>query len=99
MLPRCPVLQESDALQGELKLLQAERGSLSREVALKQQLEAGWAARAGQQAAALKEAQAKAATLEQSLQQVCRLQLVERMQLVGVRWHCDAVQTPRVAHT
>jgi septal ring factor EnvC (AmiA/AmiB activator) len=67
------VLQESDALQGELKLLQAERSSLSREVALKQQLEAGWAARAGQQAAALKEAQAKAATLEQSLQQVPKL--------------------------
>jgi hypothetical protein len=64
------VLQESDALQAELKLLQAERSALSREVALKQQLEAGWAARAGQQAAALKEAQAKAATLEQSLQQV-----------------------------
>lgn len=63
-------MQESDALQGELKLLQAERSMLSREVALKQQLEAGWAARAGQQAAALKEAQAKAATLEQSLQQV-----------------------------
>ncbi|KAF6252093.1 flagellar/basal body protein [Scenedesmus sp. NREL 46B-D3] len=61
---------ESNALQAELKLLQAERGTLSREVALKQQLELGWAARAGQQAAALKQAQAKAATLEQSLQQV-----------------------------
>jgi hypothetical protein len=63
-------LQESDALQGELKLLQAERTNLAREVSLKQELEAGWAQRAGQQAAALKEAQAKVTTLEKSLQQV-----------------------------
>jgi hypothetical protein len=39
---------------------------------LKSELEAGWALRAGQQATALKEAQAKVAALEKSLQQVGR---------------------------
>lgn len=63
-------LQESDALQGEVKLLQNERSRLAREVSLKQQLEEGWAQRAGQQAAALKEAQTRISTLEKSLQQV-----------------------------
>lgn len=37
---------------------------------LKSELEAGWALRAGQQATALKEAHAKVAALEKSLQQV-----------------------------
>ncbi|KAF8055841.1 MOV10L1 [Scenedesmus sp. PABB004] len=63
-------ITESDALQGELKLLAADRGRVARELALKQELEAGWAARAGQQAAALKEAQARAAALEASLAQL-----------------------------
>lgn len=40
------------------------------QVNLKCELEAGWALRAGQQATALKEAQAKVAALEHSLQQV-----------------------------
>jgi hypothetical protein len=40
------------------------------QVNLKSELEAGWALRAGQQATALKEAQAKVAALEHSLQQV-----------------------------
>lgn len=65
-----PCLQESDALQSEVKLLQVDRARLSREVSLKQQLEEGWAQRAGHQAAALKEAHAKICTLEKSLQQV-----------------------------
>lgn len=65
-----PASQESDALQGELKLLQVDRTRLTREMSIKQELEAGWAQRAGQQAAALKEAHAKILTLEQSLQQV-----------------------------
>jgi len=39
-------------------------------VNLKSELEAGWALRAGQQATALKEAHAKVAALEKSLQQV-----------------------------
>eukprot|EP00775_Hariotina_reticulata_P008448 gene8448-8632_t len=63
-------ITESDALQSEVKLLQTERANLVREVSLKQELEAGWAQRAGQQAAALKEAQSKVATLEKNLQQV-----------------------------
>lgn len=63
-------MQESDALQSEVKLLKNERGRLVREVSIKQQLEEGFAQRAGQQAAALKDAQAKIATLEKSLQQV-----------------------------
>lgn len=62
--------QEYDALQSEVKLLQTERGRLVREVSIKQQLEEGFAQRAGQQAAALKEAQSKISTLEKSLQQV-----------------------------
>lgn len=66
----CVALQESDALQNEVKLLQTERGRLAREVSLKQQLEEGWAQRAGQQAAALKEAQARISALERNLQQV-----------------------------
>jgi hypothetical protein len=41
------------------------------QLSLKSELEAGWALRAGQQATALKEAQAKVAALEKSLQQVC----------------------------
>lgn len=40
------------------------------QLSLKSELEAGWALRAGQQATALKEAQAKVAALEKSLQQV-----------------------------
>eukprot|EP00878_Enallax_costatus_P033360 GHUV01036784.1.p1 GENE.GHUV01036784.1~~GHUV01036784.1.p1 ORF type:complete len:246 (+),score=82.53 GHUV01036784.1:823-1560(+) len=63
-------VQESDALQSEVKLLQVDRARLAREVSLKQQLEEGWAQRAGQQAATLKEAQLKISTLEKSLQQV-----------------------------
>jgi hypothetical protein len=43
------------------------------QVNLKSELEAGWALRAGQQATALKEAQAKVAALEHSLQQVWAL--------------------------
>lgn len=41
-----------------------------RQLNLKTELEAGWALRAGQQATALKESQAKVAALEKSLQQV-----------------------------
>eukprot|EP00878_Enallax_costatus_P020445 GHUV01021618.1.p1 GENE.GHUV01021618.1~~GHUV01021618.1.p1 ORF type:complete len:529 (+),score=207.60 GHUV01021618.1:406-1992(+) len=76
-------VQESDALQSEVKLLQVDRARLAREVSLKQQLEEGWAQRAGQQAATLKEAQLKISTLEKSLQQVMADFAAERAGVVA----------------
>jgi hypothetical protein len=62
--------QESDALVSEVKVLEADRGRLSRELELKQALEEGWAKRGAVQAAALKDAQAHIVGLEANLQQV-----------------------------
>lgn len=81
---RMPAAQEHDALQGELKLLAAERSRLARELALKADMEDAWAARAGQQAAALKEAHGRVAALEASLQQVRWQRRCER----GSAAHC-----------
>lgn len=62
--------QETEALQSEVRVLEDARSRLTREVGLKTELEAGYAARGARQAAALKEAQARIAALEGSLQQV-----------------------------
>ncbi len=66
----CTLLQETEALQSEVRVLEDARSRLTREVGLKTELEAGYAARGARQAAALKEAQARIAALEGSLQQV-----------------------------
>jgi len=62
--------QESDALVSEVKVLEADRGRLARELELKQALEEGCAKRGAVQAAALKDAQAHIVGLEANLQQV-----------------------------
>jgi hypothetical protein len=63
-------LQESDVLSSEVKLLEAERHELARELGLKMTLEEAWAKRGARQGMALKEAQARVTGLEASLQQV-----------------------------
>ncbi|KAG2495413.1 hypothetical protein HYH03_006360 [Edaphochlamys debaryana] len=63
-------VQETEALQSEVRVLEESRSRLSREVALKTDLEAGYAARGARQAGALREAQARITALEGSLQQV-----------------------------
>lgn len=76
-------VQESDALHAEVRLLTCERALLNRELSVKTDMEASLALRAGQQAAALKEAQAKTASLEQSLAQVLSDFAAERVSVVA----------------
>jgi hypothetical protein len=68
---------ESESLRAEVELLAGERARLLRELAIKVDMEAGWAARAGQQAAALKESSQRGAALEASLQQVWQREVLE----------------------
>ncbi|KXZ47560.1 hypothetical protein GPECTOR_34g719 [Gonium pectorale] len=63
-------VQETEALQAEVRVLEDARARLTREVGLKTDLEAGYAQRGARQAAAIKEAQARISSLEGSLQQV-----------------------------
>jgi hypothetical protein len=65
------------------------------QLSLKSELEAGWALRAGQQATALKEAQAKVVALEKSLQQVCTdhdcdSQINQKCQFINFVCNCCA---------
>ena len=62
-------------LQHEVRILEEERGRLMREVTLKTELEGGYAKRGAKQSMAIKEAQGKIASLDQSMQQVCPLPL------------------------
>lgn len=57
-------------LQQEVRILEQDRGRLLREVALKSELEGGYAKRGAKQSAAIKDAQAKIASMDQSMQQV-----------------------------
>ena len=57
-------------LQHEVRILEEDRARLMREVALKTELEGGYAKRGAKQSMAIKEAQSKIATLDQSMQQV-----------------------------
>lgn len=77
MLSSC-ALQETEALQAEVRVLEESRARLTREVGLKTDLEAGYAQRGARQAVALKDAQSRITALENSLQQV-------RADLVGPR--------------
>ncbi|GIL78286.1 hypothetical protein Vretifemale_7734 [Volvox reticuliferus] len=63
-------VQETEALQAEVRVLEEARARLTREVGLKTDIEAGYAQRGARQAAALKESQARISSLENSLQQV-----------------------------
>ncbi|GAX85577.1 hypothetical protein CEUSTIGMA_g12992.t1 [Chlamydomonas eustigma] len=63
-------VQETDVLQHEVRILEEERGRLMREVSLKSELESGYAKRGAKQSMAIKEAQAKIASLDQSMQQL-----------------------------
>ncbi|GLI63274.1 hypothetical protein VaNZ11_006179 [Volvox africanus] len=63
-------VQETEALQAEVRVLEEARARLTREVGLKTDIEAGYAQRGARQAAALKESQARISALENSLQQV-----------------------------
>ena len=65
-----PSPQETDVLQHEVRILEEDRARLMREVALKTELEGGYAKRGAKQSMAIKEAQSKIATLDQSMQQV-----------------------------
>jgi hypothetical protein len=70
-------MQSSEAMQREVAVLEAERGRLARELAVRAEMEAGFAKRGVRQAAAAKEAQARIAGLEGSLAQVgCLLALL-----------------------
>lgn len=66
-------VQETEVLQQEVKILEEERSRLMREVALKTELEEGYAKRGAQQSQALKTATAKISALESSLAQVSLL--------------------------
>ncbi|KAG2441078.1 hypothetical protein HXX76_003931 [Chlamydomonas incerta] len=63
-------VQETEALQAEVRVLEESRARLTREVGLKTDLEAGYAQRGARQAVALKDAQSRITALENSLQQV-----------------------------
>jgi F0F1-type ATP synthase membrane subunit b/b' len=63
-------VQETDVLTHEVKILEAERQRLTREVALKNELEGGYAKRGAQQAGVIKEAQGKILALDASMQQL-----------------------------
>ncbi|KAI8465996.1 MAG: hypothetical protein J3K34DRAFT_74210 [Monoraphidium minutum] len=63
-------VQESDVLQSEVRLLEAERRRLLRELGLKAELEEGYARRGAAQGAALKQAQGRVAALEASVAQL-----------------------------
>lgn len=63
-------VQETDVLQSEVRVLEDDRSRLLREVTLKSELEEGYAKRGAKQQQAIKEAQSKIASLEESLQQV-----------------------------
>ncbi|GLC47469.1 hypothetical protein PLESTB_000133900 [Pleodorina starrii] len=63
-------VQETEALQAEVRVLEESRARLTREVGIKTDIEAGYAQRGARQAAALKEAGARISALEGSLQQV-----------------------------
>mmetsp|Transcript_7946 Transcript_7946/g.21214 ORF Transcript_7946/g.21214 Transcript_7946/m.21214 type:complete len:473 (+) Transcript_7946:53-1471(+) len=75
-------VQETDMLQGEVRLLEQERARLTREVKLKTELEEGYAKRGAKQAAAIKESAMKIATLEGSLGQVMEDAERERLALL-----------------
>ena len=63
-------MNETDVLQHEVKILEADRARLIREVALKSELEEGYAKRGAKQSMAIKEAQSKIMTQEQSMQEL-----------------------------
>eukprot|EP00955_Chlamydomonas_euryale_P111011 366031-Chlamydomonas_euryale.AAC.15 len=63
-------VQETDALQGEVRILEQERQRLMREVALKAELEGGFAKRGAQQHMVIKEAHSKIHALDASMQQL-----------------------------
>ncbi len=67
---RAHAAQETEALQAEVRVLEEARSRLTRELGLKTDLEAGYAARGARQATALKESQARISALEGSLQNV-----------------------------
>ena len=57
-------------LQQEVRILEADRSRLLREVAMKTELESGYAKRGAKQSVAIKDAQSKITSLDQSMQQV-----------------------------
>lgn len=80
-------MKETDTLQSEVKILEEDRSRLMREMAIKTEMEEGFAKRGAKQGMVIKEAQAKIRNLEGSLQALSQQSKEERQALLQQTQH------------